>query len=152
MKVSDIMVRNVQSCQPDANLESIAMLMWNSDCGSVPVVDPDGRTVGLITDRDISMASALSHKPLWGITSREVTSGRPVFTVHADDDVHSALKVMWAQKVRRLPVINGDGRLQGILSVDDVVACAERGSRGGGVPELSFDDAMQTLKAVCKHH
>ena len=54
--------------------------------------------------------------------------------------------------VRRLPVIDDDGCLQGILSMDDVVVCAERGKRGKGKPDLSFEDAMTTLKAVCTHH
>lgn len=152
MKVNDVMVRDVRTCDPDINLENVAMIMWNNDIGAVPVVDQSGRPFAVITDRDITMATALNHKPLWEMTPREVTQNRPLYTCNAQDDIKTALKIMWAQKVRRLPVVNGTGQLQGILSIDDVITLAERGIRGQGAPELSYDDAMNALKAVSKHH
>lgn len=152
MKVNDVMIRDVRTCDPDINLENVAMIMWNNDIGAVPVVDQSGRPLAVITDRDIAMATALNHRPLWEMTSREVTQNRPLYTCNAQDDIKTALKIMWAQKVRRLPVVNGTGQLQGILSIDDVIVLAERGMRGQGSPELSYDDAMNALKAVSKHH
>ncbi len=152
MKVNDVMIRDVRACDPDINLENVAMIMWNNDIGAVPVVDQSGRPLAVITDRDIAMATALNHRPLWEMTSREVTQNRPLYTCNEQDDIKTALKIMWAQKVRRLPVVNGTGQLQGILSIDDVIVLAERGMRGQGSPELSYDDAMNALKAVSKHH
>lgn len=152
MKVDDVMVKDVKACDADANLESVAMIMWNNDVGAVPVVDQGGRPMGMITDRDIVMASALNHKPLWDMTPAEVVRDRPLFTCSPHDDVKTAMKIMWAQKVRRLPVIDGAGRVCGILSIDDIIALAERGMRGQGAPELSYDDTMNTLKAVSRHH
>ena len=152
MNVRDAMVTDVRACRPDTTLESAAMMMWEGDCGSVPVVDQFGKPVGIITDRDIAMSSALSHKPLWEIVTTEVTNGRALYTCDLDDNIKSALKTMELQKVRRLPVINGTGQLEGILTVDDVVACAERGTRGKRTPDLSYDDAINTFKGVCKHH
>jgi CBS domain-containing protein len=93
------------------------------------------------------MGAALQHKPLWDISAMDVTNDRTVRTCRADADVATALQMMQSHKVRRLPVVNANGDLVGIVSIDDIVALAQKGG-----PELSFDDAMTTLKAVCVHH
>lgn len=147
MKVMDIMVHDVKSCDPDTNLESVAMMMWNNDCGSIPVLNNEGNPVGLITDRDIAMASALNHKALWDITTKEVMNTRPVYTCRSGDDIKSAIKLMQTHHIRRLPVTDGTGHLEGILSVDDIIASSNKGTT-----DLSYDETMKTLKAVCKHH
>ena len=147
MKVRDVMESDVKSCGPDDTLESSALMMWNHDCGSVPVLDANGTPIGILTDRDIAMASALNHKPLWDIRSREVTNSRPLYTCNEKDDIRAALEAMQAYQVRRLPVINDSGQLKGIISIDDIVACSEEKN-----PGLSYMDTMNTLKAVCIHH
>jgi CBS domain-containing protein len=152
MNVRDVMTRDAKGCSPDTSLESVAMMMWDHNCGSIPVVDPTGTPIGLITDRDIAMSAALGHKPLWELTARDVLNGRAVYTCRADDNLKAALKTMWAQHIRRIPVVDAGGHLAGILSVDDIVSHAERGSRGQMPPELSFDDAVATLKSVVYHH
>ncbi len=152
MRVSEVMTPNVRSCTPQTDLETVAMEMWNGDCGSIPVMDDDGMPIGMITDRDIAMAGALQHRSLRDITTGEVTNSRDVYCCNSEDTIASALQAMSEGHVHRLPVIDGNGRLQGILSADDVVACAERGKRGEGKPDVSYDDAMTALKAVCKHH
>lgn len=151
MQVSELMTREVTSCRPDTDAESAALMMWNNDCGAVPVVDDSGKTLGMITDRDICMAVALQHRPAHEIPVRDFMS-KEVFCCQPEHDIRNALKTMASRKVKRLPITNGAGRLEGILSIDDVVACAERGARGINTPELSFDDTMATLKAVCNHH
>jgi CBS domain-containing protein len=62
------------------------------------------------------------------------------------------LKTISFQQVRRLPVINDSGRLAGIISIEDIIARADRGRRGIQTPELSYDDTMTTLKAICRTH
>jgi CBS domain-containing protein len=148
MNVTDLMVKDVRCCSSDTNLESAAQMMWDSDCGSIAVVDDGGIPIGIITDRDIAMASALNHKAPWDITASEVMSNRPIFTCKSSDDIKAALKLMQAHKVRRLPVTDKSGHLEGLLSIDDIVAGTERAT----AKELSFEDTMGTLKAVCKHH
>lgn len=148
MNVTDLMVKDVRSCGPDTNLESAAMMMWDSDCGSLPIVDDGGNPIGIITDRDIAMASALNHKAPWDITASQVMTDRPLFSCKTTDNIQSALKLMQEHQVRRLPVTDNSGHLQGILSIDDIVACTEKAT----ATELSFEDTITTLKAVCKHH
>lgn len=151
MFVRDIMKRNVTTCKPEQSAEDVALMMWNNDCGSIPVLDDSGRVIGMITDRDICMATALQRKPAYDIRVRDIMS-RQLFSSHPDNDVKQAMKTMASHRVKRLPITNGSGQIEGILSIDDIVATAERGARGIKSPELSFDDAVVTMKSVCNHH
>lgn len=152
MRVNEVMARAVSCCDPDTDLERVAQIMWSADCGSVPITDDAGRPVGIVTDRDIAMACALNHKSLWEMHSSDLMNGGKVFCCTSGDDIQTAINIMLREKVRRLPVVSNQGVVEGMLSVDDIVAMAERGRRGEGAPPLSYDDAMSALKAVSKHH
>lgn len=147
MKVREVMARDVKTCRPEDSLESSAMLMWNNDCGALPVVDSSGKPIGIITDRDIAMYSVLNHKPLWELRASDVTGSRPLYSCKENDDISAALKAMQTHRVRRLPVISDSGSLRGIISIDDVVARSEERKSG-----ISYLDTINTLKAVCVHH
>jgi CBS domain-containing protein len=149
MIIKEVMNPKVTTCGPDATLEDAALLMWHGDCGTVAVVDETGAAIGIITDRDICMAVAFQHKPPREIQVQEVMS-RQLYTCQADNDIMSALKTMSFEKVRRLPVTNGAGQVEGIISIEDLIARAERGRRGIQTPDLSYDDTMMALKAVCR--
>lgn len=73
-----------------------------------------------------------------------------VYSVKPDDDVRKALELMQEHKVRRLPVLNADGELKGMLSMNDLVLRAEE-PNGKKKPRLSFQDVMKTYKAICEH-
>jgi CBS domain-containing protein len=149
MNVEDIMTRDVQCCGPDTNLAVAAKMMWDSDCGVVPIINVEGRVMGMITDRDICMAAVTKTRPPASITAWETSSGKAI-TCRPDDDIRVALDLMERGKVRRLPVVDEDGMLQGMLSMNDLVLAAGE-HRGRSAPELPVDDVMHTLKAVCDH-
>jgi len=149
MKAEDIMTRNVMTCRPEASLAQAAALMWDYDCGAMPVVDDSNRVMGIITDRDIAIAAATKGRRATDISVGEVMSGN-VYACARDEDVKSALKTMRRERVRRLPVIGHDGKLAGILSLNDVVLRAEDG-KGRQAPEIPYDEVMSTFKAVCEH-
>lgn len=151
MKLRELMIKEVVSCTPDTNLEAAGQMMWDHECGAIPVLDDGGHPVGIVTDRDIAMSAVLNHKPLWDIRAGEVIGNRELHTCHLDDDVQIALSTMQAHKVRRVPVIDGDGRLQGMVSIDDVISRSGRAS-GKTRPAASLDETMTTLKAVCFTH
>ena len=148
MKVSDVMIRDVKSCQPGTTLHDIALIMWNNDCGSIPITDESGKLVSIITDRDIAMGAALKHKPLWEVLASEVTGERPVYSCNPSDDIHIALEIMQYNEIRRLPVVNDTGKLEGILSLGDVIWACNRGTSAS----LSFSETLPTLKSVFTHH
>jgi CBS domain-containing protein len=147
MKVEHVMTRGVQACRPETNLSTAAMQMWKGDCGVLPVVTANGEVVGMITDRDICMAAATKHRDPATIRVKEVIS-RQVYACSPEADIHTALNIMRQKQVRRLPIINAeDGKLVGILSIDDIALKAEGGLRA----DLSAQDLENTLRAICTH-
>lgn len=149
MKVKDMMTSPVQYCGPDTNLAAAAMKMWDSDCGVLPVVDSEGKVIGIITDRDICMAAATRHRDVAEFSVWETIAGN-VYACSPDDDVRNALKTMAEHRVRRLPVVNDDGLLLGILCMNDLILQAQE-SKGKKAPELPYERVMNTLKVISAH-
>jgi CBS domain-containing protein len=149
MRVQDVMTRNVKSCSPRSSLAQAAALMWDYDCGVIPVVDGEDRVIGIITDRDIAIAAATNDRLTTEIDVGEVMSSN-VYACAEDEDIKSALHTMRREKVRRLPVIRNEGKLAGILSINDVVLRAEEAGVGRA-PEISYEDIGSTFKAICEH-
>lgn len=145
MKVKDACTPNVKTCSPEANLAHAAVLMWESDCGIVPVVDGEGRPVGVITDRDIAIAVGTRGRPASEIAVQEVMS-RNLRTARPEDEVRSALEAMGTAQVRRLLVVDGRGVLAGVLSLSDVVRRLD--GRGGPAVE----EVVEALKAIGRPH
>ena len=149
MKVKEIMTANPKACTLTDNLAEAARLMWEADCGIVPVVAESGKVVGLITDRDICMSAMIKGRTESNIAVEDAISGK-LFACRPEDDIHTALKTMRENKVRRLPVVAADGKLQGMLSMNDVVLkAAEAGDKK--TPELSYGDVVNTYKSICQH-
>jgi len=149
MKVQDIMTSEVQCCSPDTNLAAAAKMMWDSDCGALPVLNVEGKVLGVITDRDICMAAATKNRPPSQITVWETISPR-VFTCQPTEDVHVALDLMKREQVRRLPVVDEDGILQGVVCINDLILQAGW-PQGKKAAELSTEDVMSTLKGISAH-
>jgi CBS domain-containing protein len=141
MKVRDIMTEPPLTCRPDTSLAVAARLMREADYGTLPVIDTHGRLVGIISDRDICLAVARSTRNALNIAVHEVMT-RKLFSALVDDDVHTALATMKGARVRRLPVRDQDGRLQGMLSIEDVVM---RGLESGGITADEIIAALRTM-------
>jgi len=123
MKVRDVMTTNVRTCFTSDSLAAAAQLMWDHDCGCVPVLNEEGRVVGMLTDRDVCMAAFFQGVPIGEIKVSAVMSRR-LFDCTVDDDLSVAEDIMRKRKVRRLPVLNKDGRLIGLLSLSDIASLA----------------------------
>src|SRR6185436_18969081 len=119
MRVHDVMTEDVKSCSPETNLAAAAAIMWENDCGVLPIVSDGGKAIGVITDRDIAIALGTRNKQAAEIPVNEVMSGA-LYAASPDEDIHTALRLMRKEKVHRLPVINEQGTLKGILSLNDV--------------------------------
>lgn len=144
MIVEDLMTREVEACRPESSLAEAAAVMWRRDCGVVPVVAEGGGVVGMITDRDICMALATRREYASDVSVGEVMAGGAV-SCTPEDDVQEALEVMRQRQLRRLPVVDSQGRLVGILSIADVL---RRTRKGGGRRRVKRSEALATLKAV----
>ena len=140
MRVRDLMTTDVRTCRPETNLAEAVRDMWDGDCGVLPVVNDEGRVVGVLTDRDICIAVATRGRPADHIAVHEVASGH-VYTCLPDDDVAAALQTMKLHKIRRLPVIDADGHIHGIVSLNDVVT---------HTGAASATDVVSTLASICE--
>jgi len=153
MKVNDVMVKEVISCSPQTSLQDIAMLMWNNDCGAVPLVDDEEHPVGIITDRDIAMGAALQHKPLWEVHAEEVSNQRELYCCELDDNIQTALKLMETHEVRRLPVVNQYDQLCGIVTLGDIVSFTDNvNAKKTKNKKISSEETMAFMKHISAHH
>lgn len=146
MVVKELAAFDVKSCTPDTDLATAAKIMWDCDCGVVPVVNEERKVIGIVTDRDICIAAATRAARPSDIQVRDVISG-DVAACGIGDDVHVALQTMKERRVRRLPVLDGQERLAGIISMNDLVMRAE--CRAGA--DVSGEAFLNTLKAICAH-
>lgn len=144
MKVHEIMNREASVIGADDSLNRAAQLMWERDCGFLPVVD-EGRVVGVITDRDACMAAYTKGLPLAAIRVGDVMS-RDVKSCGPDESLDDARERMAECQVRRLPVV-ADGRLVGVLSLNDIAIAAH--IRGRAKPTGA--QVAETLAAICRH-
>ncbi|MBB3957171.1 CBS domain-containing protein [Novosphingobium sediminicola] len=138
MKVSEAMHRGANWIAPDALLSDIAERMRKEDVGALPVGEND-RLVGMVTDRDIVLRGFDGQSDLLQLTARDVMS-EPIIYCHANEELEDAVIIMESKRIRRLPVIDDNHRMVGMLSLGDVAARA------------STSVLAQTLRAVTAHH
>jgi CBS domain-containing protein len=144
MKVKSLMTSEPRTCTRETNLAEAAALMLDADCGILPVVDQDGKLVGVVTDRDMYIALATRNKLASQATVGEVARTK-VFTCGPDDDVQTALATMKQHHIRRLPVEGFGGTVAGIISMNDILLAA--GKKGVGNADI-----IDTFQAICAHH
>lgn len=129
--VSDVMTTRVHSCGAGDTLEQAARIMLEHACGAVPVLDGPGHVIAMVTDRDICLTALACNKLLSEISVMTAASRR-MHAIRTFDTLDVAHELMCKHHVRRLPVVDGDGNLIGIVSVIDIV----RAARSCGEPGL----------------
>jgi CBS domain-containing protein len=144
MKVKDIMTTDLKTCTPDTTVAEAAQLMWDGDCGILPVVD-EGALVGVVTDRDMYIALATQNARASQLRVGAVATTK-VTTCAPEDDLRTALEAMKQARVRRLPVVGFGNAVMGILSMNDVLRAAAAGKGAAN------DVIVETLQAICAHH
>jgi CBS domain-containing protein len=149
MKIEQLMTRQVKVCSEADTLNRAAQLMWEFDCGCVPVIsaDGDGRLVGVVTDRDVAMAAYTQGKQLWAIPVGTSMSHK-VIACHANDGVSQAEALMRDNRVRRLPVVDQNEHLVGMLSLNDLAREAQREAATGKHAEVTEGGVSETLASV----
>lgn len=147
MHVEKIMTREVKTCGPDDTLWAAAQIMWENDCGCVPVVKDD-KVVGMITDRDICMAAWTQDARLSELRVSRVCSHEPL-SCGPRDTVAKAEEIMRARQVRRLPVVDKN-RLVGILSLNDIARTAVQGRdrKGAAAQAVTAAEVCEALAEI----
>ena len=144
MKVKEIMTVEPKTCALDTTLAAAANLMWEGDCGILPVVE-NGAVVGVVTDRDMYIALATRNTLASEVKVGDVAR-HTVLTCEPEDDVHAALTTMKRARVRRLPVVGFGGTVLGIVSMNDILLAAGAGKA------IRNEEVVDTLQAICAHH
>ena len=150
--VSELMTKKVSYVRTDESLSAAAKKMWDGDCGAVPVIEAGGeRVVGMITDRDICIATWSRNAAPSAISISEVMSSDPLYSAGPDDPISSVKDLMRNQQIRRLPVLDHERKLVGIVSLADIAAKAERiGAQSA--EEVVTTAVAETLAGISRPH
>jgi CBS domain-containing protein len=149
MQVSQAMTRDVRIARPDQTLHEVARIMADCEIGSLPVGDND-RLVGMITDRDIAIRAVAEGKSPDTTQVREVMSQDVKFCFE-DDEIADIAKNMGNNQVHRLPVLNRDKRLVGIVALADVAHCEGEKPAGEAVCGISAQTG-RSGPSMSAHH
>lgn len=141
MKVRDILTKNPEVIRPDASICEAAQKMMECDCGMLPVCDGQ-RLVGAITDRDITIRGVAKGLDPEGTKVYDVMSDGVIWCFE-DQDLEEAAAIMEKKQIRRLPVLNGDKRLVGIISLGDLAVRSEEDMLSEEVLECVSEPAMR---------
>jgi CBS domain-containing protein len=144
MKVKEVMSRDVSMVSPTDTLQEAARTMARIDAGSLPVADND-RLVGMLTDRDIAIRAVAEGLPPSSRVEQAMT--RDIKYVFEDEDVEEVAEQMADLQVRRLPVVNRDKRLVGIVSLGDVSRAAKPKEVGEALREVSQPGGQHSQSA-----
>jgi CBS domain-containing protein len=138
MKVKDAMHKGVTWVAPDTTIAELAAKMRDEGIGSIPIGEND-KLVGMVTDRDIAIKAFADGKDPASLTARELMSG-PILYCRSDEDIEDAVRIMEDHQVRRLPVIDENKRMVGILSLGDIASSTDRAFSG------------EVMQMVAEHH
>jgi len=148
MKVNDLMTRDVVHCPDCSSLNTAAQMMWEHDIGCVPIVNSEERVVGMLTDRDICMSAYLQAVLLRDTLVTSAMS-KEVFSCRSEDDIAAAVKLLREKQLRRLPVVDVQGKLVGIISLGDIAREAANEAGMTTPRQLSYAEFTHVFSCVC---
>lgn len=144
MHIHEVMTHPVVTCPVDSSADMPARLMWEFDCGVIPLVDADGRLAGIVTDRDLCMAAYTQNRPLTEIRTASAMA-KDVVRCHQDDSIETVESLMRDNQIRRLPVVDAESRPVGVFAMNDLARLAGSAKKNGVDREV-----VRTLAAVCR--
>lgn len=145
MRAQRLMTTPVATCRVSDSLDHAAHLMWEHDCGAIPVVSENGVLVGIITDRDIAMSAYTQGRPLRSIPVSAAMAA-VVYSVGSDATLDDVEALMRSRQVRRVPVVADGGRPVGLISLNDIARHANDGKHTPAVDRK----LVETMAAVCE--
>ena len=123
MKCKELMAKETRWCNPDCNVKHAVQLMKEQNCGAIPIVDEEMRLKGIVTDRDITLFVILQGKDP-GETKLKDFMSKDVITCYDDDNLDTVISKMKQYQIRRIPIINRENKLQGMISLGDIAVKA----------------------------
>ncbi|WP_141620904.1 CBS domain-containing protein [Myxococcus sp. AB036A] len=120
----EVMTRNVRTARPESPLRDIARIMKDESCGVVPIVDERSRLVGIVTDRDLVVRAFTGGRSPEQLRASDVMTD-DVEAVTPDDTLHDVIGLMGRRQLRRIPVVERDDSIVGIISLGDIALRAD---------------------------
>ena len=136
MELDTLMTANPACCGRDTPLREVAMMMSDNDCGMIPVVDEQGKPLGVLTDRDIAIRAVAGGKDTTRATAGDYMTS-PVRSIPVDTSLADCCAAMEAGQVRRMPVVDMDGRLCGVVAQADIALNGDSSKTAEVVREVS---------------
>ena len=121
--VNTVMTPNPAACLANTSVREVARLMLDNDCGEIPVVDAQGRPIGVVTDRDICLRVVANGRD--GSATAADAMSAPVRTVQADSSLRDCVTLMENARIRRGPGVDGDGKQTGIVALAGIVGAGK---------------------------
>jgi CBS domain-containing protein len=142
-KCNEVMTREPACCEPGDPITRVAGIMKREDVGSVPVVESreDRKLVGIVTDRDLVVKVLADGGDVAGATVRDAMTAHPA-SCREEDDVETAVQLMSDRQVRRMPIVDGQGRLRGIIAQADVATRVNRDQTTGELVEAISEPGL----------
>jgi len=147
MMIRDLMTKQVASVRVTDSTAVAARLMWDCDCGAIPVLDEEGRAIAMITDRDICMATLMRDRAPSAIPVSDAMS-RGLQACAPDDSLAFAEQLMRTHQIRRIPIVDRDWHPLGMLSLADIVRATDR-QKGRATREVAPAEVALTLAEIC---
>ncbi len=146
MRAEQLMSKPIVKCHVNDTLDAAAQLMWDHDCGAVVVVRSDGRLAGMLTDRDLAMATHFQAKPLHEILVNTAMAQHPI-AAFANQKISEVEQLMAKHQVHRIPIIDDEHRPIGVISMTDLaIESTQPDTRlASNVPQIAY-----TLAAICR--
>jgi len=151
--IKELMADAPQSCRKSETIQSAANQMEKSNVGFLPVVDENQKVIGTVTDRDIALAVGRAASPGQTLQVQEVMSPQ-VYTVHPDDDATAALKIMRTKQIGRLPVVDSEHRLKGVVSLMGITRKITSIREKDEFEHKGKENIINTLRSIAErnHH
>jgi CBS-domain-containing membrane protein len=148
MKVKDLMTADVRCCADYSTFNTAAQMMWEHDIGCVPVVNNEGRAIGMLTDRDICMSAYIQGASLTGALATSAMS-KQMFSCTADNNIEAAEELMREKQIHRLPVLDVQGHPVGLISLNDIAREGAREAETKKARQVTDTEIAQMLASVC---
>jgi len=150
MKVKDLMTADsLKYCTPETKLANAAKIMKEVNRGALPVVDKDNKVIGIVTDRDICLSLATQHgKTASELSVKEAMPNSKIYTIKAEDTITDALREMRKNKVGRLPVTDKEGKLKGLISINNLLSHALTKKEEIGTISSGEENLAKTIKTL----
>jgi len=147
--IKDLMTLTPQFCSRNETLKEVAEKMARNNIGSLPVLDESQKVIGMITDRDIAMAIARNKNPANEVKVNEIMSTE-VHSIKQDDDASAALKLMRTKKVGRLPVLDNEQHLKGIVTLNSIVRKVKESEDKAEITFEGKENVINTLESIAE--